>query len=211
VLPAGYSIRTTQTSFITAEDARQINLVLLVSIGLIFMVTAALFESIRQPLVVLLAVPMALIGVFLTFFFLRATFTREAYIGVIMMGGIVVNNAILLIDHINRVRAESDLRFFDALIRGTLERVRPIMMTTTSTVLGLLPLVLFMPAADARIWNALTYSLIGGLLSSTVFVLTITPSLYLLFERIGRREGTKEWAELHWNGERDALAGGAAD
>jgi hypothetical protein len=61
-----------------------------------------------------------------------------------------------------------------------------------------------MPAADARIWNALTYSLIGGLLSSTIFVLTTTPCLYLLFERIGRREGTKEWMEVHWG---DALAG----
>ncbi|TVP56188.1 MAG: efflux RND transporter permease subunit [Gemmatimonadales bacterium] len=106
----------------------------------------------------------------------------------IMMGGIVVNNAILLVDHINRVRAETTLSIFDAITRGTLERVRPILMTTTTTVLGLLPLVLFMPSADATIWNALTYALIGGLLSSTIFVLTTTPALYLLFERIGRTD-----------------------
>ena len=208
VLPAGYSMQTTQPSFISADDARQINLILAVSIVLIFMVTATLFESIRQPLCVLLSVPMALIGVFLSFFFLEATFTREAYIGVIMMGGIVVNNAILLIDHINRVRAESTLHVFDAIVRGTLERVRPILMTTVATVLGLLPLILFTPAADARIWNALTYSLIGGLLSSTLLVLTITPALYLLFERIGRREGTPEWAEMQWQG---SLSQGAAN
>ena len=118
---------------------------------------------------------------------MNATFTREAYIGVIMMGGIVVNNAILLVDHINRVRAETTLPLFDAIIRGTLERVRPILMTTATTVLGLLPLVLFTPTADATIWNALTYALIGGLLSSTIFVLTTTPALYWLFER-GARE-----------------------
>ena len=68
------------------------------------MVTAALFESLRQPLVVLLTVPMALVGVFLMFFYTDASFTREAWIGVIMMGGIVVNNAILLVDHVNHVR-----------------------------------------------------------------------------------------------------------
>ncbi len=188
VLPAGYSIRERTPWVISSAEEQQFLLVLLVSLGLVFMVTAGLFESVRQPLCVLLAVPMALIGVFLTFYFVGATFTREAYIGVIMMGGIVVNNAILLVDHINRVRAETTLSIFDAITRGTLERVRPILMTTTTTVLGLLPLVLFMPSADATIWNALTYALIGGLLSSTIFVLTTTPALYLLFERIGRTD-----------------------
>jgi HAE1 family hydrophobic/amphiphilic exporter-1 len=184
LLPPGYSIRSSTLGRITLEDQRQLALVLLIAIGLIFVVTAALFESIRQPLVVLLAVPMALIGVFLTFFYVNATFTREAYVGVIMMGGIVVNNAILLVDHINRVRRErGELALDEAIVLGTLGRVRPILMTTATTVLGLTPLVLFMPTADARIWNALTYSLIGGLLSSTLFVLTTTPALYLLFER----------------------------
>jgi hydrophobic/amphiphilic exporter-1 (mainly G- bacteria), HAE1 family len=183
VLPPGYAFRVSQAGTITDQESRQINLVLFVSIGLVFMVTAGLFESVRQPLCVLLAVPMALIGVFLIFFFVRATFTREAYIGMIMMGGIVVNNAILLVDHINRIRSESSGPLVDAIVRGTLDRVRPILMTTSTTVLGLLPLVMFMPASDARIWNAFTYSLIGGLLSSTLFVLTTTPALYLLFER----------------------------
>jgi hydrophobic/amphiphilic exporter-1 (mainly G- bacteria), HAE1 family len=191
VLPPGYSIQERTPWRISSQDQEQFLLVLLVSIGLVFMVTAGLFESVRQPLCVLLAVPMALIGVFLTFFYVNATFTREAYIGVIMMGGIVVNNAILLVDHINRVRAETTLPLFDAIIRGTLERVRPILMTTATTVLGLLPLVLFTPTADATIWNALTYALIGGLLSSTVFVLTTTPALYMLFEGMGR-EGVGE-------------------
>ena len=70
---------------------------------------------------------------------------------------------------------------------GTLERVRPILMTTATTVLGLMPLVIMSEHVDANIWNALGYALIGGLLSSTFFVLTTTPALYLLFERVGRR------------------------
>ncbi len=188
VLPPGYTIKERDTWRWTEEEREQIYFVLAISILLTYMVTAALFESFKQPLCVLLTVPMALIGVFLTFFYANATFTREAYIGVIMMGGIVVNNAILLVDHINGVRGEGGLSLREAVLRGTLERVRPILMTTSTTILGLLPLVLFSQGADANIWNALAYALMGGLLSSTLFVLTTTPALYYLFER-GRAVG----------------------
>jgi hydrophobic/amphiphilic exporter-1 (mainly G- bacteria), HAE1 family len=121
--------------------------------------------------------------VFLIFFYTGATFTREAYVGVIMMGGIVVNNSILLVDHVNQLRRTYGLPLRAALERGTLERVRPILMTSLTTICGMLPLVLFSATADANIWNALAYALIGGLASSTVLVLTVTPALYLLFER----------------------------
>ena len=185
VVPEGYTVETSSGFRFSAEERTQIYLILGISILLIFMVTAALFESLRLPLCVLLTVPMALIGVFMIFFYVNASFTREAYIGVIMMGGIVVNNAILLVDHINRVRRRGGLSLKQAVLEGTLERVRPILMTTATTVLGLLPLVLGSQSADANIWNALGYALIGGMLSSTFFVLTTTPALYLLFERGG--------------------------
>jgi len=188
-LPVGYVIEEDQGFRWSEEDRQQIYAVLAVSILLIYMVTAALFESVRLPLCVLLTVPMALIGVFLMFFYTGASFTREAYVGVIMMGGIVVNNAILLVDNINRVRRESGDDLHAAILAGTLERVRPILMTTATTVLGLLPLVLFSETADSTIWNALGYALIGGLLSSTVFVLATTPAIYLLIEGRGARSG----------------------
>ena len=188
-LPVGYVIEEEQGFRWSEEDRRQIYAVLAVSILLIYMVTAALFESVRLPLCVLLTVPMALIGVFLMFFYTGASFTREAYVGVIMMGGIVVNNAILLVDNINRVRRESGDDLHAAILAGTLERVRPILMTTATTVLGLLPLVLFSETADSTIWNALGYALIGGLLSSTIFVLATTPAIYLLIEGRGARAG----------------------
>jgi len=126
------------------------------------MVTAALFESLAAPLVVLLTLPLALIGVFLIFFFTGGTFTRTAYIGTIMMAGIVVNNAILIVYHIGELR----------------QRVRPILMTTLTTVFGLLPLVLFAQNTDENIWNSLALATIGGLLSSTLFVLVAVPVAY---------------------------------
>jgi HAE1 family hydrophobic/amphiphilic exporter-1 len=211
VLPPGYTIDLDDYWRWDTEEAGQIYMVLAISILLVYMVTAALFESLRQPLCVLLTVPMALIGVFMMFFYARATFTREAYVGVIMMGGIVVNNAILLVDHINRVRATTDLPLAQAILRGTLERVRPILMTTSTTVLGLLPLVLFSEGADSTIWNALAFTLIGGLLSSTLFVLTTTPALYHVFERgPARRAEARKRAEASAAGGAGGVEEGAA-
>jgi HAE1 family hydrophobic/amphiphilic exporter-1 len=182
-LPDGYTIVRADDWAWSDEESRQLYGVLGLSLLLVFMVTAALFESMRQPVCVLLTVPMALIGVFVTFYLTRASFTREAVIGVIMMGGIVVNNSILLIDRVNQVRLHGGLPLLDAIVEGTLQRVRPILMTTVSTVLGLMPLVAFSEYADENIWNALGYALIGGLTSSTLLVLTVTPAIYLLLER----------------------------
>jgi len=183
IVPDGYSVVGESPFNFSREEEKQIYGVLAISIILIFMVTAALFESLRQPLCVLLTIPMALIGVFLLFFYVNASFTREAYIGVIMMGGIVVNNSILLIDRVNQVRLEGRLALEAAIIQGTLDRVRPILMTTVVTITGLLPLVLFSESPDSNIWNALGFALIGGLTSSTLLVLSVTPALYYLFER----------------------------
>jgi HAE1 family hydrophobic/amphiphilic exporter-1 len=182
-LPEGYTIQGQQEWRWSTGEQKQIWMVLAVSLVLVYMVTAALFESMRQPFVVLLTVPMALIGVFMLFYWTNASFTREAWIGVITMGGIVVNNAILLVDHVNQRRRRDGMSLREAAVQGTLERVRPILMTSFTTIFGLLPLVLFSESADSNIWNALGLSLIGGLASSTLLVLTVTPALYLLVER----------------------------
>ena len=175
-LPPGYRIEKSRWGGWTTEEATQMWVVLAFSILLIYMVTAGLFESLAAPFVVLFSLPFALIGVFLIFFYTDATFTRTAFIGTIMMGGIVVNNAILVVYHIGEVRKRMPTGA--AIVQGTLERVRPILMTTLTTVFGLLPLVLFAPSQDENIWNALALATIGGLISSTLFVLVAIPVAY---------------------------------
>ncbi len=175
-LPPGYRIETEEEWRWSEEEQAQVWLALGFAVLLIYMVTAALFESLAAPFVVLLTLPLALIGVFLIFFYTDATFTRTAYIGTIMMAGIVVNNAILLVYHIGELRDRLPLRA--AILQGTLERVRPILMTTFTTVFGLLPLVLFAQSQDENIWNSLALATIGGLISSTMFVLVAIPVAY---------------------------------
>ncbi len=175
-LPPGYKIEEDDTWRWSDEEKTQVYLAIIFSVLLIYMVTAALFESLAAPFVVLLTLPLALIGVFLIFFYTDATFTRTAYIGTIMMGGIVVNNAILIVYHIGELRQSMPTR--EAILQGTLERVRPILMTTFTTVFGLLPLVLFATSQDENIWNSLALATIGGLISSTLFVLVAIPVAY---------------------------------
>jgi hydrophobic/amphiphilic exporter-1 (mainly G- bacteria), HAE1 family len=175
-LPPGYKIEEEDTWRWSDEEKTQVYLAVGFAVLLIYMVTAALFESLAAPLVVLLTLPLALIGVFLIFFYADATFTRTAYIGTIMMCGIVVNNAILIVYHIGELRQLMPTR--EAILQGTLERVRPILMTTFTTVFGLLPLVLFAQSQDENIWNSLALATIGGLISSTLFVLVAIPVAY---------------------------------
>ncbi len=175
-LPPGFKIDAEDDWRWSEEEQTQVYVALAFAVLLIYMVTAALFESLAAPFVVLLTLPLALIGVFLIFFYTDATFTRTAYIGTIMMAGIVVNNAILIVYHIGELRRTLPVRA--AILQGTLERVRPILMTTFTTVFGLLPLVLFAKSQDENIWNSLALATIGGLISSTLFVLVAIPVAY---------------------------------
>lgn len=130
-------------------------------------------------------VPLALLDVFLIFFFTETNFDRSAYIGVILLAGIVINNAIILVDHINLLRNKG-LAVLDAVIQGVRDRVHPIMMTTATTVFGLLPLALFTEAQES-IWYALALATIGGLLSSAPLVLVVIPVGYVIIAKGKRR------------------------
>lgn len=181
-MPPGYSFVEEERDYMTEEDTEEILLILLISVALVFMVTAALFESFAHPFIVILTVPLGLIGVFLVFFFMDESFNREAYMGAIILAGIVVNNSIILINHINDLRKQG-LTAYKAIIIGTTQRVRPILMTTTTTVIGILPLVVNSEKSE-NFWYSLSITTMGGLIASTIFVLTVIPVLYVSVERV---------------------------
>ena len=178
-LPPGFSATLEETwRFLTEEEIGQLNFAIIFSLIIIFMILASLYESLIQPFFILLAVPLALIGVFVAFVIAGFSFDSSAHIGVILLGGIVVNNSILLVDHINLKRKQG-LPLLESVLEGARERIRPIFLTTSTTVLGMLPLVLIQLEVGRRqIWSSLALSTIGGLVTSTIFILIAIPIFY---------------------------------
>lgn len=183
-LQPGFSATLDESWFVTEEEQKQINFAIAVALVIIFMILAALYESFILPFFILLAVPLALIGVFVAFVVAKAPFDPTAYIGVILLSGIVVSNSILLVDHIN-LRRRQGLGLLEAVVRGTKDRVRPIFMTTATTIFGMLPLLLIGAEANKRqIWSSLALCTVGGLTSSTILVFVVLPVLYFHGDRL---------------------------
>ncbi len=194
-LPPGFTATLEETWRMTEEEKVQIKMAILFALVIIFMILSSLYESFIQAFFIILAVPLAMIGVFLAFVIADFSFDSSAYIGVILLAGIVVNNAILLVDHINLKRRQG-LALLEAVVQGARDRVRPIFMTTGTTVLGMFPLLLIQAeVAKRRIWASLALSTVGGLISSTIFILIVIPIFYFYGEKVG--EGVRNWlAEL---------------
>ncbi len=177
-LPPGFSATLEETQFMTEEEKGELTFAIAFSLLIIFMILASLYESLIQPFFILLAVPLALIGVFVAFVLAGFSFDSSAHVGVILLGGIVVNNSILLVDHINLKRKQG-LPLQKAVIEGARERIRPIFLTTSTTVLGMLPMILIqLEVGRKKIWTSLALSTIGGLISSTLFILIAIPIFY---------------------------------
>ncbi|TFH17091.1 MAG: efflux RND transporter permease subunit [Lentisphaerales bacterium] len=148
---------------------------------LVYMVMACQYESLRDPLVVMFAVPLATIVVILMFFLTNTTFNVQSYIGCIMLGGIVVNNAILLVDTTNLLRRRDGLDMRTAIEEAGRRRLRPILMTSLTTSLALLPLALGL-GEGGEAQAPMARVVIGGLLSSTFITLLFVPVIYSVFE-----------------------------
>ncbi|MBN2416063.1 efflux RND transporter permease subunit [bacterium] len=154
----------------------------ILAIFLVYMVMAGQFESFRDPFVVLFSIPMALIGIVLTMILTGTIFSMQAFIGCIMLAGIVVNNAILLVDYTNQLRRDHRMDMHEAIRLAGARRLRPILMTAFTTVLGLLPLS-FGLGEGGEAQAPLARVVIGGLLSSTLITLILIPVVYSLFEQ----------------------------
>jgi HAE1 family hydrophobic/amphiphilic exporter-1 len=177
--PVGYDL-TVAGSFEEQQKAfRELVISLVLALVLVYMVLACQYESLRDPLVVMFSVPLAAVGVLLTLFITKTTLNIQSYIGCIMLGGIVVNNAILLVDQAGRL-IEDGMHTRDALIEAGRRRLRPILMTTLTTILGLMPLALGV-GEGSEAQAPLARAVVGGLTGSTLITLVLIPAVYSLF------------------------------
>jgi HAE1 family hydrophobic/amphiphilic exporter-1 len=161
-----------------------LRLALALAIFMVYVVMAVQFESLRYPFVILLAVPLGIVGVVLGLLFTGTSVSVLALIGAVMLAGIVVNNAIVLVDAINRRRRHGEP--LEAAILGAgRERLRPILMTTATTVLALLPMALGLGAGD-ELRRPLAITVIGGLTVATLLTLVVIPCLYRAMTRTAR-------------------------
>ena len=152
---------------------------LVLALVLVYMVLACQYESLRDPLVVMMSVPVAAVGVLVTLFLTETTLNIQSYIGCIMLGGIVVNNAILLVDQAGQLR-RGGMSVHEAVTEAGRRRLRPILMTTLTTIFALLPLALGIgEGADAQ--APLARAVVGGLSASTLITLALIPAVYSLF------------------------------
>ncbi|MCH8981594.1 efflux RND transporter permease subunit [candidate division KSB1 bacterium] len=158
-----------------------LKLALALAIFLVYIVMASQFESIIHPFIIIFTIPLALIGVILFLFVFNIPLSIVVFLGMIMLAGIVVNNAIVLVDYINKLR-ERGMEKMQAIIEAGKIRLRPIMMTTATTVLGLLPMALGL-GDGAEIRTPMAITVIVGLITSTVLTLVIIPTVYNLVDR----------------------------
>jgi HAE1 family hydrophobic/amphiphilic exporter-1 len=189
-LPDGYDLQLVGASKLMTEGFEDLRFALLLSIALVYMIMAAQFESLVAPISILFSLPFAGIGVLLVLYLTGFALGITAYMGIIMLAGIVVNNAIVIVSFIQQLR-EQGLQTTPAVVEAAKTRLRPIMMTALTTVLGLLPLALAR-GEGAELQKPLAWVVIGGLSTSTLITLIIVPVVFSLLDRITNRVGGEQ-------------------
>jgi HAE1 family hydrophobic/amphiphilic exporter-1 len=179
--PYGYSWTFGEWEQRRKENAQEFLTNLLLALMLIFVVMASLFESARQALTLLMALPFALAGAFWTLYATGTDFDQPAAVGLLLLIGTVVNNGIVMLAHVNHYRAEGLARY-DAMLRGCRERLRPVVMTALTTLTSLVPMVVQKPSLGGVYYYSMALVIMGGLLLSTVLTLILLPTAVTLVE-----------------------------
>lgn len=181
-MPEGYSYKMGGEMEDLVESFKSLGLAIILAVLLVYMVLASQFESLLHPFTIMLSVPLSFAGGALGLFITQRTVSVPAIIGLIMLSGIVVNNAIVLVDYINILRSK-DLEMKEAILQAGPTRLRPILMTALTTVLGLVPLALGI-GEGAEAQAPLATVVIGGLLLATLLTLIFIPVMYIIFDRV---------------------------
>ncbi|MFV0290055.1 MAG: efflux RND transporter permease subunit [Mangrovibacterium sp.] len=181
-LPLNYKIEITGEEAKRQDSMDSLSFALILSIILVFMVLASQFESLLHPFTILLTIPLAVVGSIFTFFIFGKSLNMMAFIGIIMLAGIAVNNSILLIDRIIQLQRGGIPRR-EAILQAGQQRIRPIMMTSLTTILALIPMTLGI-GESAALRSPMAMAVIGGMITSTLLSLVVIPCVYDVFESI---------------------------
>ena len=184
-LPANYHITVTGEEEKRQESMHSLLFALLLSVVLVYMVMASQFESLLHPFTILLTIPLAVVGAVLLFFITGTTINMMGVIGIVMLGGIAVNNSIILVDRINQL-SQAGMELTDAIVEAGQQRIRPIIMTTLTTILAMLPMT-FGFGEGASLRSPMAIAVIGGLITSTLMSLMVIPCVYYILEKMKRR------------------------
>lgn len=185
-LPAGYSVSQGGSVEQMMDAFGSIGLVIVMAIALVYMVMAAQFESLLYPFIIMFTMPLATIGSFFLLFVTGQPLSMTAMIGFLMLVGIVVNNGIILVDAINVLRREKGYSVNQAIMEAAPTRLRPILMTALTTILGMFPTI-FSMADGAEMQRGMGLVVAGGLTTSTFLTLFVVPSLYIIFDNISNK------------------------
>ena len=191
-IPDGITIDTAGSYDVMMDAMKSLFIAILLGILLMYMVMAAQFENLLQPFIILFTVPLAIIGVVLALAVTHSSLSVVGLIGILMLIGIIVNNAIVLIDFVNTSKKENpDMGLDERLINAGIVRMRPILMTSLTSILGFLPMAVSR-ASGSEMMRPLAIVLLGGLFVGTLLTLFIIPTVYKIFEIKAERHRAKK-------------------
>jgi HAE1 family hydrophobic/amphiphilic exporter-1 len=185
-IPAGVMVDISGAFEDMAESFKDIGLLMVISLLLVYLVMASQFESLKMPVIIMLSIPFAFSGVAIALFITGTTLSMIAAIGAIMLIGIVVKNAIVLVDFINLTR-DRGVDLYQAVLVSGRSRLRPVLMTSLTTILAMLPLAIN-PGEGSELWRPMGIAVIGGLIFSTFVTMVLVPVGYVLIARHGERD-----------------------
>jgi HAE1 family hydrophobic/amphiphilic exporter-1 len=168
------------------ESFMDIALLMAISLILVYLIMASQFESLKMPFIIMFSIPFAFSGVAIALFLTHTTLSVISAIGGVMLIGIVVKNAVVLVDFINLMR-ERGLELYEAIALSGRSRLRPVLMTSATTILGMLPLAMS-AGSGSELWSPMGIAVIGGLIFSTFVTLIIVPVVYAVFAKRGERD-----------------------
>lgn len=182
VLPRDYEVGQGAQMEMMMESFESLALALVMAILLVYMVMVAQFESFKKPFIIMFSLPFGFVGVVASLLVSGCTLSIPAFIGVILLVGIVVNNGIVLIDYIEQLRRDTNMPLMECIATGSASRLRPVLMTTLTTVLAMVPMAMAI-GEGAETMQPMGVVVAGGLSVSTLVTLILIPTIYLMFER----------------------------